>query len=317
LEHLQTIFTSLTLANGIAKHGDIYGRLTKKGLQDSKALGRNLRRQYGSMLQYQSKGEVQARGTVYSRTHHTAQGVLHGLYFSDDDGDARCPSGRECVGGEGHTFPTIYSLPPEECHLNVFDKTLYGMMMQVASHDDVVKSEKENAAWKEALKSHLPQLSTQDNFYLAASDYFTCRESHPAVLEHVDHTPVHHLSETVKGYTSWLFSRWYRNRDILSYTTKDMMKEFKNHFKKDVDGKGTPGEDTAPPKIILWVAHDTTLLSLLHAFKPQGAIQWPHYNDYISVEIFKGEDGKEHTARVLYNQQVIVDTKPLKDIDAH
>jgi len=268
-----------------------FGRITKLGLDQLEARGRELRERYGEWLKPE---RTIVYSTNYSRTQHSAQSFLKGLFGSNSGGcnlSVRVPPLDNDVANSWEMHERLRHAVISSADLDPF----------------IRDNEEEYIATREAMIKALPYYEQDPARFLwiYSCDYFVCRQVHdlplkPELLEHRDHV----LSHTFKR-----FLHWYSQDDISKLAAGDIL----NAVREKLEAARAPGQEEGQfPLFTLYSGHDITVLPVLVALgiikKGMNGLHfdthWPRYGTTVVFELLEQEAPERgHFMRVLVNDE--------------
>ena len=105
--------------------------------------------------------------------------------------------------------------------------------------------------------------------------------------------------ETISEYTAWRWFQSLRHPRMAYLAMQPMMSRIvkaMHHYEKE-------------PPVIVYSAHDSTLIGLLCGFRLEQPSVWPEYGSYIKIELLEvetvGQEEKEHVVRFSLNGSLL------------
>ena len=275
------------------------GELTPLGMNQEYLLGKSLRERYVDQFRLLPANYVPnvvyARSTTLNRTIMSAQSLLCGLY----------PPGTGPMLADGKpALPGAFQPVPIRTWPAAEDRVLLGGRF----HGDEVKTLKERLVfttgeWQEKTRSCSGRFARWSRIsgldlrtltdLIPVADEFNVRGVHgvpfPEGITDVE-------AREIVGLGFWAMAQEYRPREIGRLLARDLLAEVMSHMEKAHQG-------TQPHRLILYSAHDSTLLPVLSALGVPRDTQVP----YASNVIFElSRDGTAWSVRVRYNGEDLV-----------
>lgn len=306
----------MSVSDGKQRAGELPGgchtaQLTALGGAQAVALGRELRRRYGSLLPCASPGAcaglLQVRSSNTQRTVATAAGVLSGLF---PGAEARSPAAAPApvrVGADD----TEWLFP------NYAACARLRQLWQAQAPGKKAGAEHAafRARWAAQLASLRSALAGHEEGLAAVEHPWGCVELMDVCISRAAHglpplggiTPSHtaslgDIAAAVVG-------------DALTARSGDALRLAVGRLVRELDGHLDAAASRAPvPAMGLYAAHDTTVLPLLLALQRglpadrQAAAAWPPYASAVALELWTPAKETPHggaQVRVLFNGAVL------------
>lgn len=228
-----------------------FGLITRKGLLSLQQLGRNIARRFPHLT---TTRKLQVFATNYQRTQASVQQLLTGLFVNGQPKQVAQTS--------------VIVRPSTADPLSFYEgnPTLSKHLLQLSqTASDFIEREDsdEIRTLRDTLLSVLPGLPvhTSNKFdWMAAFDYYICRESHDIPID--PQIVIH--SEAVKRHLSYRFGHYCTNRHHLAHICVPLLKDLRSALMKILSIKDGPHEEVS---LTIFSGHDISILALLYCFQ--------------------------------------------------
>ena len=279
-----------------------FGLLTVKGLAQTNAVGKSLRRLYVdrfSLLPEQSTcsaaGSIKVRSTSLRRTVQSSQSFLAG--FCNCDKMAEISTGRVAIEVESkgsHLMLPNFNFMLKRCPQLAADFQENVLLPRTK------RGVRSMAPIMAELKRHYPLFSSsipETSKLLWAFDHFKCLSAHNLPSPTGTQTFLKPLRIWAQDHFWWAYSSSARLQ--ASFLLKNVARRMSDF----VNG------EASVPKFFLYSGHDTTIMPLLCAL---GAVpctwsdKWPGYADHVMIELWEKGPSSERSfgVRIVYNDEV-------------
>lgn len=271
-----------------------YGKLTRTGFQQHKALGQMMRRNYATLLNTpvddsEMVESIYVQSTDYSRTIRSAAAFMLG--FLPDQQAVRKALTIHVSPGD------MLSAPPPEKNLHYQPCKHYSRF-----HDSQMTEYHltEKAVYHPLLEklATMFQLSAQNRPVINTMfDSIATRGCHikdSPLPCHGDNCINYTFANKLFGFMDWSFTH-YCTEDTAIVATLPFLQHSLLGFMEDVI-EDVPG----PKRFVLSLGHDTTITYILLALGIQ-LDKWMSYASRLNFELWKSKEGGEYYIRVLFN----------------
>ena len=287
-----------------------FGLITQKGLLSLEQLGKNIARRFPHLT---TTTKLQVFATNYQRTQASAQQLLTGLFDDQTQVDQTSvivrPSNADPMSFYEGVVPTTSDPLPASCvtvyHPNSVTLTIsfsssssfllgnpalskHLIQLSQTAPDFVEREESDEIRrLRDTLLNVLPGLPvhTTNKFdWMAAFDYYICRESHnipidPQIASH---------SEAVKRHLSYRFGHYCTNKHHLAHICVPLLKDLRSALMTILTKDAPPHEVS----LTIFSGHDISILALLYCFQAHMVTSskstssfWPKYGSSLLFDV--------------------------------
>mmetsp|Transcript_28513 Transcript_28513/g.27310 ORF Transcript_28513/g.27310 Transcript_28513/m.27310 type:complete len:430 (-) Transcript_28513:191-1480(-) len=298
-----------------------YGNITNKGMLHLQDIGKQMSNLFPLL---KNTREILVLATNYQRTQASAQMLVSGLFKDDlfpDIYDNQQQNGRSSYCSSFPNSPIEINVRDiRDCSMSFYEgKPLLSQRLfsQTQCSESFLQMENSQdiLLTKESLGKFLPGLILpisnsmasihQNNFdWLAAFDYFTCREAHNLPV----HEGTEEYSAIVKSHLGLRYSHYYANMEHLAHAAVPLLEDLERSIISHKIQSNTEirNHDLFPSNngifLNLFSGHDCNLLCLLYALKADivrnseskidlysqsdcSSIFWPDYGSSLVFEV--------------------------------
>ena len=291
-----------------------YGKLTQLGLLQMIGVGEKLREDFYKEL----KGDygplrpenIRVFSTDFQRTIQSVQGVLVGL-FPDGPGESIIPI--DCR----HTNWLIPDPQPRRSQEQTDLEAILSSRLHIRQRDDELKplAIKCTNALRDMLSNDAFEVSygigeekdspndasnTKPLSWAQLAEITKCLRVHNRLPEEITDEDIVALST----HTAW---RWFENLSDsrLSFLAMNKFALSIMNTMHNVDDKDTP-------PVIIYSAHDSSLIGLLCAFRLEQPTEWPEYASYLKIELLEVTTATTKPTKVEYMVRFSLNGKLLR-----
>eukprot|EP00299_Pterocystis_sp_00344_P015603 c7802_g1_i5.p1 GENE.c7802_g1_i5~~c7802_g1_i5.p1 ORF type:complete len:439 (-),score=115.74 c7802_g1_i5:2-1285(-) len=264
-------------------------RLTKRGVAECVSLGSALRRRYVDFGDFMSPflkpSELIAYSTNTSRTQHSAQMILMGLF--PDISRTR----------EHWTIPVVIRSAARETLLPNGDGKC-GLLFTLL---DQIFAEAPGALQAYPGYDNLEEKVRSVVGYRGAIPWAQLREiitCHDVYDRPLPDGVNREFIDQVIDFNTWLWDSWYVHPDVQMLSIGRLINETLEMMKGSVNG-------TSPVRMGLFTTHDNTIFPIKKFFEIPNH-NWPLYASTIVLELAQDTHSHTHFVRVLHNDRVVL-----------
>ena len=227
-----------------------FGLITQKGLLSLELLGRNIAGRFPHLAK---TTKLQVFATNYQRTQASAQQLLTGLFHSIDQ--------KRLAGPSTVNVRSTYACPMSFYEGN---PTLSNQLLQLSqSSADFIEREEsdEIRRLRDTLLNVLPGLlvTTTNKFdWMAAFDYYVCRESHDVSIA----PQIASYTEPVKRHLTFRYGHYCTNKHHLAHICVPLLLDLRSAL-VTILSEDSPNDVS----LSIFSGHDVSILALLYCFQ--------------------------------------------------